>query len=318
MRSFSLLPVVLLGLTQSQSVTAYTLVDNFQASNFFPNFDFFTGADPTHGFVQYVNEATARNTGLIAVNPQPDGSQRAYMGVDHANVTPNGRPSVRVSSKKTYNHGLFIADFAHIPEGCGTWPAYWLLGPDWPNGGEVDIVEGVHVQTQNSMALHTSAGCSINNSGFTGQLQTANCDVNAPGQAANAGCGITVNGPNSYGSGFNSAGGGVYATQWTPDFIKIWFFSRANGIPADIRNGDPKPATWGTPAASFQGACNIDAHFRDMRIIFDTTFCGDWAGSVWGTTACKGRAATCEDFVKNQPGEFKGTYFAVNSMKVYQ
>jgi hypothetical protein len=38
------------------SPTTYTLVKDYQAgtSAFFNNFQFFTGADPTHGFVQYL------------------------------------------------------------------------------------------------------------------------------------------------------------------------------------------------------------------------------------------------------------------------
>ena len=24
-------------------------------------------------------------------------------------------------------------------QGCGTWPAFWLVGPNWPNGGEIDV-----------------------------------------------------------------------------------------------------------------------------------------------------------------------------------
>lgn len=43
--------------------------------------------------------------------------------------------SIRISSKKTYNRGLFIADFKAMPHGCGTWPAYWSVGPGWPGGG---------------------------------------------------------------------------------------------------------------------------------------------------------------------------------------
>lgn len=47
---------------------------------------------------------------------------------------------VRITSDKTYNSGLFIADFSAVPYGCGTWPAYWTVGPGWPAGGEIDVL----------------------------------------------------------------------------------------------------------------------------------------------------------------------------------
>lgn len=49
------------------------------------------------------------------------------MGVDHATILPTngrGRSSVRISSQKSWTHGLFIGDLAHMPGSiCGTWPA---------------------------------------------------------------------------------------------------------------------------------------------------------------------------------------------------
>ena len=83
----------------------------------------------------YVSESVARSSNLIDTSM---GS--VYMGVDTENVYPlsgPGRPSVRITSKAKYNHGLFVLDLNHMPFGCGTWPAYWLLGPDWPNNGEI-------------------------------------------------------------------------------------------------------------------------------------------------------------------------------------
>jgi hypothetical protein len=51
------------------------------------------------------------------------------MGVDHTKVASGaGRASVRLTSKKSYNHGLVMLDLAHMPGGtCGTWPALYVV-----------------------------------------------------------------------------------------------------------------------------------------------------------------------------------------------
>jgi hypothetical protein len=58
-------------------------------------------------------------------------------------------PSVRISSRKQYNGGLFILDLNRAPWGCsmfipfpslkdsskcclGVWPAFWTVGDNWP------------------------------------------------------------------------------------------------------------------------------------------------------------------------------------------
>lgn len=133
-----------------------------------------------------------------------------------------------------------------------------------PNEGEIDIIEGVNDNTNNAMTLHTSGGCTIaDNGGFTGTLGNRDCDSS---HGSNTGCGIQNQDKQSYGSGFNSVGGGVYATEWTSSDINVWFFARGN-IPSDIASGDPNPTTWGTPAAQFQGDCNIDNHFKNQQIV---------------------------------------------------
>lgn len=50
--------------------------------------------------------------------------------------------SVRIQTKKSYNGGLFIADFFAMPHGCAVWPAYWTVSSSatWPDGGEIDII----------------------------------------------------------------------------------------------------------------------------------------------------------------------------------
>lgn len=78
----------------------------------------------------YVNQSDAASKGLISA---ADGSP-VIIGVDSVNtyngnaayygINGVGRPSVRITSKQKYNHGLFIADLTNMPGGvCGTWPA---------------------------------------------------------------------------------------------------------------------------------------------------------------------------------------------------
>jgi hypothetical protein len=145
--------------------------------------------------------------------------------------------------------------------------------------------------------------CSVAGDQQRGNLQTANCD-----QAAGfgSGCGTLDTETTSYGLSFNTNGGGVFATQWTSDFIRIWFFP-AHNIPDDITNGNPNPdvSVWGQPASNFEGSCTIDDHFKNHNIVFDTTFCGQWGGAVWASDpVCKNLAPTCDEFVALNPDAF--------------
>ncbi|KAF2224318.1 concanavalin A-like lectin/glucanase domain-containing protein [Elsinoe ampelina] len=298
----------------SSCSAGWVLKDDYNPSNFFSKFSFWTGPDPTHGHVNYVDQGTATANGLIK---QRNGG--IYMGVDYTNKAPNGRMSVRLTSNAKYNVGsLLILDIKHMPVGCGTWPAYWTVGPNWPNGGEIDIIEGVHNQDHNAMTLHTSEGCTINqNPLMTGSLATSNCYIKAPGQWDNQGCSVAAPSTNTYGKGLNQIQGGVYAVAWQKAQIRVWFFPRG-AIPADISAANPKPANWGKPLSIFSGGCNIPQFFKDHQIVFDTTFCGDWAGNVWGQSGCQtSQYPTCQSFVSNNPGAFKNAYWQINSLKVY-
>lgn len=121
------LALVCLASLVNPCIAGYALEDDYNPSNFFDKFSFFTAGDPTNGFVTYTDQSTAQDAGLVSVS-----SDSVYVGVDHENITPGGRPSVRLTSNADYNHGLFILDLAHMPYGCGTWPAFWMFGPAWP------------------------------------------------------------------------------------------------------------------------------------------------------------------------------------------
>lgn len=180
-----------------------------------------------------------------------------------------------------------------------------MTGPNWPNSGEIDIVEGVNSQSENQMTMHTSQGCTLVNQDCQG----------------NQGCAATGGGSSSYGTGLNSAGGGIFATEWTSDSINIWFFSHGSA-PGDISGPNPNPSGWGNPTSSFVGGsgCDIDSHFMNNNIVFDTTFCGDWAGNIFSqdSTCSALGASSCQDYVQNNPEAFKESYWAINSLKVYE
>ncbi|EME79233.1 glycoside hydrolase family 16 protein, partial [Pseudocercospora fijiensis CIRAD86] len=295
----------------------YVLQDDyFSGGTFFEKFDFFSDPDPTHGFVSYKNYDACIEQDLIR-----NSSSNIVMKVDDTNVTPNGRPSVRISSKNSYNTALIVLDLDHMPGSiCGLWPAFWTLGPNWPNNGEVDIIEGVSCSTSNSMTLHTGPGCSLDsstssNKAFSGAVENANC-VSAGDD--NTGCQIATSSTNTYGAGLNAINGGIYAMEWTTDFISIWFFPRGS-YPRDVLGSNPDPSGWGLPLSNFKLSCDIAKSFQDHSIVFDTTFCGDWAGSAWaGDSQCSGLADTCSSYVENNPKAFSEAYWSVNALKVYQ
>ncbi|KAH6619831.1 glycoside hydrolase family 16 protein [Chaetomium sp. MPI-SDFR-AT-0129] len=314
------------------AAASYKLVDNYDASNFFTEFDFFTEPDPTHGFVAYADADTASRHSLAGF-----ANDGVYLGVDYANTTTQGRASTRVTSKKAYTKGLFIADIAHMPAGagdsnsCGVWPAFWMVGPDWPNSGEIDIIEGVNNQPSNTVSLHTAPGCTVTNVGSLTSTKLVSTDCQG-----SAGCSQDTHPDNNYGTAFNAAGGGVYALEWTDDAIKAWFFPRgsdtatrlsspaaSSSFPSNSSSSaaTPDPSTFGTPLAVFIGGanCPIAEHFSNHNLVFDTTFCGDWAGKMWGADqTCAALAGTCEEYVGANPEAFSDAYWLVNGVRVYQ
>lgn len=300
------------GLATEQS---YKLVTTYDYSNFFDDFTFYTGVDPTNGFVDYLSYTDASAAGLATIT-----SNQIYMGVDYTTATATGgRKSVRVSSNTEYTHGLFILDLSHMPGSiCGVWPAYWMFGPNWPSSGEVDIIEGVNTNTNNTISLHTSAGCSVNIDGSQSGSTLANADCNT--DSGNTGCSASTILGQSYGDAFNTAGGGVYAMQWESTGLYVWFWSHAD-VPADVTAGSPSTSSWGLPVVAFNGndGCTIDDHFMNMNIIFDTTFCGDWAGkeALWASSGCSALASTCTAYVQDNAAVFAPAYWLINTLKYY-
>lgn len=97
-RSFSLVVTFCFCSTTN---AAYNLVKNYNSSNFFSEFAFFTSGDPTLGYVNYVSQAAAQGANQPLINTN---NNQVYLGVDHTTNQPaGGRQSVRLSSYASFS-----------------------------------------------------------------------------------------------------------------------------------------------------------------------------------------------------------------------
>lgn len=102
--------------------------------------------------------------------------------------------------------------------------------------------------------------------------------------------------------------------KWDQDGISVWSFYRV-AVPQDIVEGIPNPANWPNPTATLEPAgCDPLTYFLNHSIIFDITFCGDWAGNSYATSGCPG---TCPDRLMD-PTNFVNASWSINSLKVYR
>lgn len=138
------------------------------------------------------------------------------------------------------------------------WPAFWTKGPNWPENGEIDILEGVNGQIVNQYALHTSDGClhttppnqlgvsagnvnsddSGSGSGNVGSGGSAGSGdggaVDALDCSSSAGCTVAETKPASFGADFAQAGGGVFAAQF--DVTGILYVNSKHSIQSLFEN----------------------------------------------------------------------------------
>ena len=102
---------------------------------------------------------------------------------------------------------------------CFSWTV-GLVDNNWPNDGEIDIIENVSEANTNLESLHTGTGsnCNLVPAQQGGTISNAGvCDNSyentsgPPYQYKNQGCGVSdTNNQNTYGTHFNSIHGGVY------------------------------------------------------------------------------------------------------------
>ncbi|KAK8042177.1 Beta-endoglucanase [Apiospora rasikravindrae] len=305
--------VVAAAFVASTSATkSYKISDKYDSSNFYNKWNFVT-ADPNNGYADYQTQQGAKDANLIQLSD--DGFQ---LGVDYKQAMPGkwedyrGRKSVRVESQQTYNHGLFIGDFSHLPKPtCGTWPAFWMFG----RKGEFDFLENWNDLTFNRITAHANDGglCTIKQSDMSAQVVTTNCADFAAPQYDYQACSA-----NSYDGIYGSSTGGVYATEWTSEHIKLWSWKVA---PADIQAGKPDPSKWGMPMFQVSD-CNIDQSFADLKFVLNINFCSvanqpDKWGAQDGCATRTGKS-TCMEYVASNGDAFQDSFFKVKGISVYE
>ena len=180
-----------------------------------------------------------------------------------------------------------------------------------------DIIEWIHDEENVSTTLHTKAGCTQShlregkdmkawwNPGIYGRGKASNCDVHAQGQWQNQGCsqrGLA----GTVGPSFNAGGGGTYAAEWDPlaGHMRVWFWP-SGSEPEDAKGPTPDPELWGQPDFYFElsDVCT-KSHFKNMKLVFDITFCGDLGSPTFhehcGAKAAKAGHSNCEAFVRQE------------------
>ncbi|UZJ57253.1 hypothetical protein CBS101457_006573 [Exobasidium rhododendri] len=342
----SVLFLTIVSLTWSMPVDAknFTLQREIRGNDFFSDFYWWSYADPTKGYVDYLTKAQAQEANLSYVNDQGN----FVMQVDHTTLLADndtvGRKSVRIQSNDLMSDGVLLAKLVSMPTGLATWPALWTCTTDtWPSGGEIDIVEGANNQgPRNLVSLHTQSGCSIpsgqgtvSNRNDTGYSSDSNCD-HQPG------CSVQTSVNNTFGINFNQNGGGYFAmvrdTVADGAGISVYFWpmsATGESLPSALSYPalaylqtdtnvtssayTTQSALWSTPIAHFpnlNSSCAMQNYFEPHQIIFDITLCGTWAGETFQYVSNLGNI-TCEEYVRDNPTAFEDARFEVEYIRVY-
>jgi hypothetical protein len=314
---------------------SYSQTKVYDSTNFFEGFTFTSDPDPSSGFVEYVDPETVKSAGMAKIS-----NGAVYLGANYVDKSPNGRSSTRVRSKDVFTTGFLVADITHMLAGigkggsCGIWPVYWTSGPDWPNSGEIDVIEGVNGQKSNAVTLHTAKGCNMD---VSGSESTAN-QTSADCEDSDAGCSQGTTSANNYGAAFNANGGGVYVTEWASLSIGVWFFTRGSAAANAVINagaadldvaefGAPWLASRAIPAisprdskatTSFSTPTSVEA-VSTLKIAVGTHSLTSTGASIefLKDETCASLADTCDAWVANNPDAFEDAYWLVNSVKIY-
>jgi len=285
--------------TVDQIVNLYSAQDIYNSifdthnNGFFKLYDY---ADQTEGITKYINSNDPIVKQLVKMNGNGDKLQlwvdqvKPLESENYAVKSIRVKSTVFVERASSQNSGIIVFSVSHCPCGEGIWPALWADGPGWPNGGEIDVMEGcnsgavfpgaytVDEKTPdidnnrglyNTSTLHTSQGC------------------NSCGDNPGIGCPQYFTGSNTFGEGFNTAGGVYVCLLDTLGNVKILFFKK-DGLPTilqdnknpislnDIKNIE----TSAVESKTFEYGCS--KYFNALVIIINIAVGGGFSYPLYG------------------------------------
>ncbi|KAJ7626490.1 hypothetical protein B0H17DRAFT_1110811 [Mycena rosella] len=280
--------------------------------------------------VHFLSQAAAVAANLTYVDPAGHVIVKVDNTTSGAGDPTFGRNSVYLESNNLMTLGsLLVFDANHIPFGCSVWPSLFTQGQNWPAQGEIDIIENVNLETANRFSLHVGSDTCVQPTSIasnqTGTITTAagsisNCTVTPATGQNTVGCVVTETKPNSFGSGFASQGGGVFAMLWDGAGIAMWYFPRAD-VPADVSGSgstSPDPTGWGKASAWYPASsCDPTTTFGPQIITLYVDICGAFAGvpSLF-TATCGSVAPNCSVLVPD-PTNYDTAYWDINYLRVW-
>lgn len=292
MARLSGLTVLVLSSFPLRPEAAYKLDWEARGSNFFDDFDFKLD-NFNYGAAAYLTQEEAVAAGVVKAF---DTHAILQTGKSVGNRSLPKRESAFIQSKKGWKHFLLMVRFDHLPWGCGLWPAMWTLGfgKEWPEGGEIDILEYVNDLPQ-EVSFHTghSNQCRLDgelvNAKYGAMPDANGNDYNCVTDYSLAQTGCSPNKLPLLPGEQWSGGGGMLALESTSEFIKVFHIPAAH---ADIA-GEPKPEEWDEWVVSYfpfaeseektPGSCpNSKDLLTEQRLIMNINMCGEWGSPTWG------------------------------------
>lgn len=227
------------------------------------------------------------------------------------------------------------------------------LNKKWPTNGEIDVIELVNEESQFKNVLHMCKSCNSqwkNGPKMNGNNKWGNI-LDCEGQY-NSGC-STDGDTNVFQNltTFENQLGGVFACYWNPkkqsnvkindnDTVDIlgtikfyyWDYHEKN---LDKNNGplskNPDQSKWEddlltevrywkgeTEETDFnckENGTNTNCNFNNLKMVFNTTVCGDWAGNVFETDSGDPKAA-CLNYIKDST-EIKKSFWEISYIAAF-